>query len=173
MSGCRTGPLRTVRVSTLPRFVLAPLYLAEELGFFRDVGLELDIQPLADTTQMIPLLAGGRIDVTFAGATAALFNAIANGATKGSHRGRRQMRANSAKRTAITMVGTTTRAVAIPVGGGTAKRPQRAPHAAARRWLRPGARGAFAGAGAPAGSAAGPPVHPERAQPRLNTQHSR
>ncbi len=80
ISGCRRGSLRTIRVSTLPRFILAPLYLAEELGFFRDAGLQLDIQPLADTTQMIPLLAGGRIDVTFAGATPALFNAAAKGA---------------------------------------------------------------------------------------------
>ena len=59
---------------------MAPLYLADELGFFRDVGLALDVQPLTETTQLIPLLAAGQIDVTFAGATPAMLNAVAQGA---------------------------------------------------------------------------------------------
>jgi len=80
ISACRRGSLRTIRVATLPRFILAPLHVADEQGYFREAGLELDMQPLTDTTQMIPLLAAGQIDVTFAGATPAVFNAVAQGA---------------------------------------------------------------------------------------------
>ena len=80
LSGCHRTELRTIRIATLPRFILAPLYVADELGFFREAGLRIDVQPLTDTTQMIPLLAAGQIDVTFAGATPAVFNAIAQGA---------------------------------------------------------------------------------------------
>jgi NitT/TauT family transport system substrate-binding protein len=80
VSACHRGPLQTIRVATLPRFILAPLYVADELGFFREAGLQLDVQPLTETTQMIPLLAAGQIDVTFAGATPAIFNAVAQGA---------------------------------------------------------------------------------------------
>jgi NitT/TauT family transport system substrate-binding protein len=80
LSACRHGPLRTVRIAALPRFISAPLFVADELGFFREEGLTLDVQALTETTQMIPLLAAGQIDVAFAGATPAVFNAVAQGA---------------------------------------------------------------------------------------------
>ncbi len=78
-ASCRRSAMRVIRIATLPRFTLAPLYVADELGFFSDAGLRLDVQPLTETTQMVPLLAAGQIDVTFAGATPALFNAVAQG----------------------------------------------------------------------------------------------
>ena len=80
ISACHRSSLQTVRIATLPRFILAPLHVADELGYFREVGLQLDVQPLTETTQMIPLLAAGQIDVTFAAATPALFNAVTQGA---------------------------------------------------------------------------------------------
>jgi NitT/TauT family transport system substrate-binding protein len=59
---------------------MAPVYLADELGFFRQAGLQVEIQPLSETTQMIPLLASGRLDVAFASAIPAAINAISKGA---------------------------------------------------------------------------------------------
>jgi ABC-type nitrate/sulfonate/bicarbonate transport system substrate-binding protein len=81
MAACRNSPkqLQKIRVSMLPRFIMAPVYLADELGFFREAGLKLDIKPLAATTEMIPLLAAGQLDVAFASAIPAVFNAIAKG----------------------------------------------------------------------------------------------
>jgi len=82
-SGCGrkngSGP-RKVRVSLIPRVALAPVYLADELGFFKEAGLELDIRQLPESPQMIPLLAGGKLDVAFGGASAALINAVTKGA---------------------------------------------------------------------------------------------
>jgi hypothetical protein len=81
ISGCGRPPrLRLLRVSTLPRIISTPLYLADERGYFGNAGLELDFQPLAEAAQITPLLAAGRIDVAFAGVVAAVFNAIARGA---------------------------------------------------------------------------------------------
>lgn len=81
-AGCKTapGPLRKIRLSLLPRFIMAPVYLAGELGFFRQGALQVEIQPLPFTTEMIPLLAGGKLDVAFASAIPAAFNAVAKGA---------------------------------------------------------------------------------------------
>jgi len=71
---------RKVRVSMIPRFALAPVYLADELGFFKEAGLELDIRQLPDSPQMIPLLAGGQLDVVFGTASPAFINAVTQGA---------------------------------------------------------------------------------------------
>lgn len=81
--GCgrrKSAAFRKVRVALVPRFALAPVYLADELGFFKEAGLELDIRQLPDSTQMIPLLAGGQLDVGFGAASAALINAVTKGA---------------------------------------------------------------------------------------------
>ena len=80
VTACRPGSLRTLRVGSVPRGNIAPLYVADELGFFRAVGLAIDVHLLSETTQTVPLLAASRIDVSLSGATPALFNAIAQGA---------------------------------------------------------------------------------------------
>jgi ABC-type nitrate/sulfonate/bicarbonate transport system substrate-binding protein len=78
--GPRAKQLPALRVSLLPRFVSAPVYLAEEAGYFREAGLRLEIIPMTATAEMMPLLAAGKLDVAFAGAIPAAMNAIANGA---------------------------------------------------------------------------------------------
>jgi ABC-type nitrate/sulfonate/bicarbonate transport system substrate-binding protein len=75
--GSKTSGLRPLAVSLAERLTLASAYLAEESGYFRDAGFELDIVRFSNT-QVIPLLAGGRVDVAFGGLPASFINAVAN-----------------------------------------------------------------------------------------------
>lgn len=52
--------------------------LAEELGIFDDYGIDLKVESVP-TTEAVPLLATGRIDVLIGGMNAGLFNAIDGG----------------------------------------------------------------------------------------------
>jgi len=82
LAGCRSrpSPFGKVRVFVSPRFTVAPIYLADELGLFRSQGLELDILEGPESAQSLPLLVSGKLDVSLAPVTPALFNAIAKGA---------------------------------------------------------------------------------------------
>lgn len=82
MSACTRvrKPSRPIRVAVLPKFNMAPVYLADEMGFFKQAGLRVDIQAMEGTSEMIPLLAFGSLDVSFAAAIPAMFNAVAKGA---------------------------------------------------------------------------------------------
>jgi NitT/TauT family transport system substrate-binding protein len=64
----------------MPRFTLAPMYLAEELGFFRETGLEVDFHPSSGSVEMIPLLASGQVQVSMSSPTPAFINAALKGA---------------------------------------------------------------------------------------------
>ena len=79
-AACRrsTGP-QTIRVSAHPYFSMSGLYLAKELGYFEEAGLQVEIERIANSSQAIPLAVGGKLDVLFTGASAALVNAIARG----------------------------------------------------------------------------------------------
>ena len=82
LAGCRpqSRDIRKLRVSLVPRFTLAPVYLADELGFFREERLAIEILKLPETTRSIPLLAGGQLDVVFGTATPGFFNGVMRGA---------------------------------------------------------------------------------------------
>jgi NitT/TauT family transport system substrate-binding protein len=57
----------------------SPLYLALERGYFRDAGLDVQPQILNSNSQMVTLLAAGRLDAAFIFASPAMFNAAARG----------------------------------------------------------------------------------------------
>jgi len=79
-SQCRRRPAPGVlRVSAHPFYSMSGLYLANELGYFEDLGLKVEIETIASSTQAIPLLAGGKLDVVFSAHSASLVNAIARG----------------------------------------------------------------------------------------------
>jgi NitT/TauT family transport system substrate-binding protein len=79
-AGCKPhGRPRKLRVSLIPRYMLGPLYLADELGYFREAGLQLDIQRMPESAQSMPLLAGGQLDVCFLGISPAFINAVLRG----------------------------------------------------------------------------------------------
>ena len=67
--------LQPLAISMSERLTLASAYLAQESGYFRDAGFELEITRFSNT-QSIPLLAGGRLDVAFGGAPASFINAV-------------------------------------------------------------------------------------------------
>lgn len=78
--GCvrRSAPT-AIRVSAQPFYSMSGLYLAKELGYFEDLGLKVEIENIASSTQAIPLAAGGELDVVFSASSASLVNAIAKG----------------------------------------------------------------------------------------------
>lgn len=81
LTGCaRRNGLHTLRVSANPHFTMSGLYLAQELGYFSDLGLRVELRQIAKSSQAIALAAGGELDVVFTSASAAMVNAIARGA---------------------------------------------------------------------------------------------
>ena len=82
VAGCgrRSRPPRKVRVAVIPRLTLSPVFLAEELGFFREAGLEAEFHQLPESVQALPLLAGGELEVSFTGPSPGFINAVLKGA---------------------------------------------------------------------------------------------
>ena len=71
---------RSLVVASLPHISMSPLYLAEEAGYFRDAGLQVAIRQMAQTSQIIPLLAGGEMEAAFVTLQSTLLNAVGKGA---------------------------------------------------------------------------------------------
>jgi len=82
LGGCRRKPaeLRRLKVTLMPRFTLAPFYLADELGYFAQQGLAIEVVSMTRSMDLLPVLAGGRVDVGFTAVTPGLVNAVARGA---------------------------------------------------------------------------------------------
>jgi ABC-type nitrate/sulfonate/bicarbonate transport system substrate-binding protein len=59
----------------------APFFVARELGFFRDFGVDVTLAPKAGTAETIQLLASGNAEAGAATWGAGLFNALDRGAT--------------------------------------------------------------------------------------------
>jgi ABC-type nitrate/sulfonate/bicarbonate transport system substrate-binding protein len=68
-----------VRVLAGPYFYLGGLYLSQELGYFKDQGLEVELQQVEGSRAMVPLLADGKADVAFTAVNPSVINAIARG----------------------------------------------------------------------------------------------
>ena len=54
-------------------------YIAEERGYFREEGLQVESTPFDGAARMTPALASGQLDVGAGGVSASLFNAIGRG----------------------------------------------------------------------------------------------
>lgn len=82
LTGCarKTRWPARLRVALTPRFTVAPLYLAEELGFFGEAGLAVEFLPCPGSIQVLPLVAGRRVEVGTMSATPAFINAALKGA---------------------------------------------------------------------------------------------
>ena len=79
-AGCsREGRSRLIRVGVSPFMQSSGFYLANELGYFADVGLGAKVV-YAGSGELVPLLAGGQMDVAMLALTPALVNALARGA---------------------------------------------------------------------------------------------
>jgi NitT/TauT family transport system substrate-binding protein len=57
----------------------APIFIAEDRGYFQEEGLDVDGTPFDSAARMIPALAGGQLDVGGGAISAGLFNAVGRG----------------------------------------------------------------------------------------------
>jgi len=69
--------VETVRVLMLPYLDFAPLFIAEEEGYFAEEGLQIEHLKLASSAQAVALLLQGDLDVAGAVVRVNLFNAMA------------------------------------------------------------------------------------------------
>ena len=68
----------TVRAgATWTSFTQMPFFYAEEKGYFRELGLEVEREPIGTSDRMIPPLATGQLDVGASGFGVGLYNAVA------------------------------------------------------------------------------------------------
>jgi ABC-type nitrate/sulfonate/bicarbonate transport system substrate-binding protein len=83
VGGCRRREgvaRRSLEVASVPHISMSPLYLAEESGYFRDAGLQVAIRQVTQTSQIIPLLASGKVDAALVTMQATFLNAAGKGA---------------------------------------------------------------------------------------------
>jgi NitT/TauT family transport system substrate-binding protein len=57
----------------------APIFIAEDRGYFQEEGLDVERTPFDSAARMIPALAGGQLDVGGGAISAGLFNAVGRG----------------------------------------------------------------------------------------------
>jgi NitT/TauT family transport system substrate-binding protein len=75
----KASSLQKLRVGAVRRLSTSSLHLANELGFFREAGFELEILQSGTPLNSVALLAGGKIDVYFTGCNVTLLNAVIKG----------------------------------------------------------------------------------------------
>ena len=73
--GRKTAGLQKLRLTAGRGLTMSSLYLAHELGYFRDAGFDLEIIQITNPIDAMTLLAGGKIDVAFAGLVSSFLSA--------------------------------------------------------------------------------------------------
>ena len=68
-----------VKSAQLAIISTAPVYIAQEKGYFKEFGVESEDTSFASGAKMIPALHSGEIDVAGGGISAGLFNSLAEG----------------------------------------------------------------------------------------------
>jgi len=71
--------LDAVRIGAISSVADAPLLIADEKGYFRDVGIAPNFIAFAGATAVLAPLGTGQIDVAGAGLSAGLYNAVGRG----------------------------------------------------------------------------------------------
>ena len=74
-----TNQLVSIKIGVLPYISNAPLYIAQQEGFFSDQGLDADLILFNQTNEMVTSLIQGDLDVIIGGVTPGILNAIAQG----------------------------------------------------------------------------------------------
>jgi NitT/TauT family transport system substrate-binding protein len=67
-----------IKIGYLPISGSAPLFLAQEKGYFAEQGLEVELIPFRTGSEMIVLLSTGQLDLGAGNGGAAMFNALAS-----------------------------------------------------------------------------------------------
>jgi NitT/TauT family transport system substrate-binding protein len=68
-----------LRFASQPVATNVALYLASDRGYFQQEGIDLDYVPFTDSSQMIPSLATGQVELAGISANPATWNAVARG----------------------------------------------------------------------------------------------
>ena len=69
--------LSTVNVGAVPTIPGSPLYIAQEKGYFKEAGLDLQIKDIASSSEMAVLLATGQLHVVTGAPSVGMFNSVA------------------------------------------------------------------------------------------------
>lgn len=69
----------TIRLGYVPVMIYAPLFVAQERGYFSEEGLKVELTPLQGGSDSVVQLAAGNFDAAVGGAGAGLLNAAARG----------------------------------------------------------------------------------------------
>jgi NitT/TauT family transport system substrate-binding protein len=78
-AGSTTTSTTPLKVMTQQLGTDVALYIAQERGYFKDQGLDVQFQIINQGSQAIPLVSTGQLDVAVGAVSAALFNAAARG----------------------------------------------------------------------------------------------
>lgn len=78
-SGVRSQELQTVKVGVISSMSMAPFYIADRLGYFKDEGLNVQFTQFDSVTNMVAPLGVGQLDVGGGALAAGIYNAVARG----------------------------------------------------------------------------------------------
>jgi NitT/TauT family transport system substrate-binding protein len=79
ISATPLDPPQKVRVDSQGLGAEVPVFLAIEQGYFRELGLEVELVPMAGSAENLALLNSGQLDVGVLPVTPGLFNAVSRG----------------------------------------------------------------------------------------------
>lgn len=75
-AGAPAATLTPVTIGYVPVSIYAPLFVAKELGYYAEFGLDVTLQPNTGGSDLIALTASGNLDISAAGAGPAFWNAL-------------------------------------------------------------------------------------------------
>ncbi|MDF2114064.1 ABC transporter substrate-binding protein [Roseiarcaceae bacterium H3SJ34-1] len=73
------GAGKTIKVAYLKSLSFSPLFAAIEKKYFADEGLEIELQIVQSSSEVVAFLARGQIDVAFGNVAVPFFNGVRNG----------------------------------------------------------------------------------------------
>lgn len=71
--------LPSIRVGYVPVMVFAPIFVAKELGYFAEEGIDVALEPFPGGSDAIILTASGQLEVAFGGVGPSFWNGAAQG----------------------------------------------------------------------------------------------
>lgn len=72
----RAQAAKSITIGYVPSTLFAPVFVAQERGYFRDAGIAANLTPIVAGQDAMALVAQGQIDAVAAGISAAFFNAV-------------------------------------------------------------------------------------------------
>jgi NitT/TauT family transport system substrate-binding protein len=79
--GRQPAAAQKLRLSAGKLLSMSSLYLAQESGYFRDAGVDLELMQIPNPLDAMTLLAGGKVDIVFTGIVSSFLNAVLKGLT--------------------------------------------------------------------------------------------